>query len=471
MKTRRQPYDPVTNPLIPIVTNGNTTGGSNLGGRIVRITPQGVVNTFAQGFNTSGNLDASPSSIRSCRITFSADGTTLYASDDDGIWQFKTMASLAGSTSGSLIGLNDLRTLGVPYDGQNSAVAVVDTGVDANSAPFRGRVAPGKNLCTGGLGNNDFAASGGGTTTANGGGGAGGGTGGTGGTGTTGANPVQYLRRPRHAVAGVVAQFVPQATIDPVTSSPRSSHRSRYRSATTGGGGGAGGGGRRRAGGGGGGGTTGTGTISQVSNALTTAQTRLPGHSVRRQAPVRQRPGPSRQVRPRDRLDVSPSGRPETFATEAQAFKSYPQIVIALKNQLHRFRKLGIAPIAAAGQFGAPLGAGSATAAPRVAAGRRRWRRRRAAVAAAERAAVRRRRRRRRHRDRRRASCAASTTPTTPRRRRQRHVAAGGPERGRSRSPGPIRSRFRPSPRRPRTTRRSASSRTRSGPSWSSATR
>src|SRR5208283_5343795 len=39
----------------------------------------------------------------------------------------------------------------------------------------------------------------------------------------------------------------------------------------------------------------------------------------------------------------------------------YPQIVIALKNQLHRLRKLGIAPIAASGQFGAPLGATSST--------------------------------------------------------------------------------------------------------------
>ncbi len=48
--------------------------------------------------------------------------------------------------------LNDLRTLGVPYDGQNSAVAVVDTGVDASSPPFRGRVAPGTDIFTGGLG-------------------------------------------------------------------------------------------------------------------------------------------------------------------------------------------------------------------------------------------------------------------------------------------------------------------------------
>ena len=28
-------------------------------------------------------------------ISFSADGTTLYASDDQGIWQFKTTADLA----------------------------------------------------------------------------------------------------------------------------------------------------------------------------------------------------------------------------------------------------------------------------------------------------------------------------------------------------------------------------------------
>ena len=80
-----------------------------------------------------------------------------------GIWQFKTTADLADSTSGTLVGLNDLRTLGVPYDGQNSAVAVVDTGVDANSPPFRGRVAPGTDIFTGGLGNDDLAASGGGT--------------------------------------------------------------------------------------------------------------------------------------------------------------------------------------------------------------------------------------------------------------------------------------------------------------------
>ena len=54
-------------------------------------------------------------------------------------------------------------------------------------------------------------------------------------------------------------------------------------------------------------------------------------------------------------------GTTETFTSEYTAYKAYPQIVIALKNQLHRLRKLGIAPIAASGQFGAPLGATSST--------------------------------------------------------------------------------------------------------------
>ena len=143
------------------LTGGNTTG-SNFGGRIIRILPDGIVNTFAEGFDTSGLQSAQSFIDSSFTLTFSADGTTLWAADNQGIWQFKSTASLAGSTTGTLIGLNDLRTLGVPYDGINSAVAVVDTGVDAISPPFRGRVSPGTNVWTGGLGNKDLLPLGGG---------------------------------------------------------------------------------------------------------------------------------------------------------------------------------------------------------------------------------------------------------------------------------------------------------------------
>ena len=51
-------------------------------------------------------------------------------------------------------------------------------------------------------------------------------------------------------------------------------------------------------------------------------------------------------------------GTTQTFQSEVDAYKNYPQIVIALKNAYHKFLKEGIAPIAASGQFGAPLGAG-----------------------------------------------------------------------------------------------------------------
>ena len=118
-------------------------GTNDFGGRIIRILPDGMVNTFAYGFDTSDAQDYTSFIDSSLTIGFSADGTTLYASDDEGIWQFKTTADLADSTSGTLVGLNDLRTLGVPYDGQSSAVAVVDTGVDASAPSFRGRVAAG----------------------------------------------------------------------------------------------------------------------------------------------------------------------------------------------------------------------------------------------------------------------------------------------------------------------------------------
>ncbi|MGE3819915.1 MAG: hypothetical protein AB7I30_10795, partial [Isosphaeraceae bacterium] len=135
---------PVQGPeRVAITTNPNGTvstaivPGTGLGGRIVSITPSGVVINYAENFNTINILDSRGFELSSLSITFSADGTTMYASDDDGIWQFKTVASLAGSTTGSLIGLNDLRSLGVPYEGQDSAIAVLDTGIEANSTPFR----------------------------------------------------------------------------------------------------------------------------------------------------------------------------------------------------------------------------------------------------------------------------------------------------------------------------------------------
>src|SRR5271157_1617902 len=176
------PYNATTNPLVVFYQLESVS--PLLGGRIIQITPQGVVSDFAQNFNVytptgvnvvAGNVSSTtgqvvvpgtpdPTSFMNSElsITFSADGTTLWASDDQGIWQFKTTASLADSTTGTLIGLNDLRTLGVPYDGQGSAVAVVDTGVDGQSPPFRGRVTTGKNIWTGGPGNQDLAANAGG---------------------------------------------------------------------------------------------------------------------------------------------------------------------------------------------------------------------------------------------------------------------------------------------------------------------
>jgi hypothetical protein len=171
--------------LVPIFTNGNTTGGTNIGGRIVRVNTDGTVTPFAEGFNTSGSQFSSSFVESTLSITFSADGTTFYAADNDGIWQFKSVLDLAGSTSGSLIGLNDLRTLGVPYDGQDSAVAVLDTGIDSRSTPLRGRVAGGTNVVTGGLGNDD-------------------------------AVSLDLANGHGTLIAGAIAQFVPQATLVPV---------------------------------------------------------------------------------------------------------------------------------------------------------------------------------------------------------------------------------------------------------------
>ncbi len=335
--------------VLPVVTNGNTTNGSNGGGRIIRISPTGQVFQFAQGFDTSGAQDASSLADSTLSIGFSADGTALYAADDQGIWQFMTTADLADSTSGSLIGLNDLRALGVPYDGQNAAVAVVDTGVDANATSFRGRVAAGTNVITGGLGNRDLAPAGGSVTT----GGTGGGSGGTGGSGST--NTVLANSNAGHGtpVAGVVAQFVPDATIDPIDifspfSSPGSLPLSGTGNTTGGGTGGSNGG------------TSGTGGTVVTNDDGASATTLYDGLQYLIAHPFVNDPIRPGQV---DRViaAVYAFGTPYTFQTEAQAYKQFPQETIALKNEYHKLRKEGIANIAATGEFGAPLGASGST--------------------------------------------------------------------------------------------------------------
>ena len=88
-------------------------------------------------------------------------------------------------------------------------MAVVNTGVNGQSPPFRGRITTGTNIWTGGPGDQDLASSSGGGTTAA--------AGGTGGTSPAGQNLANSFDGHGTPVAGVVAQFVPQATIEPVT--------------------------------------------------------------------------------------------------------------------------------------------------------------------------------------------------------------------------------------------------------------
>jgi hypothetical protein len=277
----------------PIVTNGNTTGGSNIGGRVVRIGPDGTITPFAEGFHTTGEQGATSFLNSTLSITFSADGTTMYVSDMDGIWQFKTVTSLAGSTSGSLVGLNDLRSLGVPYQGQDLAVAVVDTGVDAVNPLFNGQVARGKNVITNGRGDDDTAAI-------------------TVGHGTE--------------LAGVISQFVPQATIVPVNVF-----------------------------------TPGQGSAAPTLGGAT-SQTVYDGMNYVSSNPYVQDPVRTNTL---DRVVAAAFGfgTATSFQTEGVAYRRYPQIVLAMKTQMKRFRDLKIAPIAASGQFGSPAGtpAGAAT--------------------------------------------------------------------------------------------------------------
>ena len=270
----------------PTFTNSSTTGG-NLGGRIIRISPSGVVTVFAENFHTSGAQDANAFLQSSLSISFSADGTTLYAADDDGIWQFKTVTDIASATSGSLIGLNDLRTLGVPYDGQDSAVAVVDTGVDSLTPNFRGRVATGLNVLTNGSGNDDTAAANNGHGT---------------------------------LVAGVIAQFVPQATLNPVNV------------------------------------FTPNQVVPAAGGAAVAANATTPQNIYTGLDFVAKNPFVIDPLRP-NKVDRTVAtnlgfGTTTTYSTETGPFKSFPQVTVAFKNEFQKLRNIGIAPVAAAGQFG-----------------------------------------------------------------------------------------------------------------------
>jgi hypothetical protein len=289
-----QPFNAATNPYVPIVTNGNTTDGSNLGGRILRIEPNGTVTTFAYNFNTSRFQNSTSFIQSSLSITFSNDGTILYASDGDGIWEFKTVTDLASSTSGSITGLNDLRSLGVPYDGQNSAVAVLDTGVDATNPAFKGQVSTGQNVVFNGPGNQDLAGLATGTT-------------------ATTANSVGHGT----PIAGVIAQFVPQATIVPVDV---------FSPATT---------------------------TGAVAGSSTNFQLLYQGLQY-----VAANPFVADPVRVGHQNRVVAAaigfGTQQAFTTETEALQRFPQATVALKNALHNVRQAGIAPVAPAGEFGQP---------------------------------------------------------------------------------------------------------------------
>lgn len=313
-----QQYDSVNDRLIIYATSaGVSTGRSNetglYGGRVMRVKPDGEMEVFASGFNVGdssyidiyrggstapipylivNNASASNNQNRqftsaqplltapsfyssNLSITFSADGTTLYVSDLDGIWQFKTTNSLASSTSGTITGLNDLRSLGVPYDGIDSAVAVIDSGVDSNTAQFRGRVANGTSILFNGKGNDDVAP------------GIGHGTG----------------------MAGIISQFVPQSTIQPINV---------FRPNPD-------------------------GTVSSTANAVFrglkyTADNPFVNDPIR----------PNKQ----DRVVAAAIGFGTTnlYATEGQAYQAIPQIVGSFKNQTTRLRRMGITTVAAAGQ-------------------------------------------------------------------------------------------------------------------------
>ena len=101
----------------------------------------------------------------------------------------------------------------------------------------------------------------------------------------------------------------------------------------------------------GGGGSGALSSLSGTSNALTSSDLLYNGLQY-----VVQHPFVNDPLRPGkvDRIIAASFafGSTQTFATEVDAYKNYPQVVIALKNAYHKFLLEGIAPIAASGQFG-----------------------------------------------------------------------------------------------------------------------
>ena len=140
--------------VIPITTNGNTTDGWNVGGRILRISPRRRhdLRPGLQYLRQSGCQQLREQQPEHLLLGRRDHPLRLRRRRHLAV---KTTASLASSSTGSYVGLNDLRSLGVPYEGQDTAVAIVDTGVDALVPSFRGRVSPGFNVITNGLGNSD----------------------------------------------------------------------------------------------------------------------------------------------------------------------------------------------------------------------------------------------------------------------------------------------------------------------------
>ncbi len=300
--------DPEDNSLI---IDYQPNGIDALGGTILRIAPDGQVFPFADGFNVSSLVGPDGFLSSSLSLDFSADGSILYASDNDGIYQFKTTTSLANSDTGSLIGLGDLRSLGVPYEGQDSAVAVIDTGVDANTTGFRGRVAEGRNIAFGGPGNDDLNPSDPGDVV------------------PTGHGTL---------IASVITQMVPQATIQPVDVFVNRPGLPIPPSPLPG---------------------------DTISSPTTSFQLFFEGLDF-----VADNPFVPDPIRP-GQLDrviaanigfgtqnaptVLDGGAPDpdgaVFATEGEFFREFPKISLAIKSQLRQFRNVGIAPVAPSGQF------------------------------------------------------------------------------------------------------------------------